>query len=165
MDMGRGLHENTDGRSAYELNGAEVDSLVAVVGDHYDRPAVWASNLLCAVYGQCRAPYTGEAGVPKSGRSRQRDITVPNLAYGSYGLQPNPARQWVLFSYDRGDEGAAPGRIVVRDLLGRTMATLPMNGIQGQQVWDTQGVVPGTYLVEYRSGEQRLHMEKLIIQQ
>jgi hypothetical protein len=50
-----------DSRNSYQLNAAEVDSLEAMISTHYDRPANWASNLLCAVYGRCRAPYTGNA--------------------------------------------------------------------------------------------------------
>jgi hypothetical protein len=40
-----------------------------------------------------------------------------------------------------------------------------MNGAQGQRVWDTRGIAPGTYVVQYLRGEVLVHTEKLIIQQ
>ncbi|MCB9183210.1 MAG: T9SS type A sorting domain-containing protein [Flavobacteriales bacterium] len=55
-------------------------------------------------------------------------------------------------------------RIVVRDLSGRAVATLPMNAGQGRQTWDASSVAPGTYLVEYIIDGQSLHTEKLVIQ-
>lgn len=155
-----------ESRDAYHLNISEVSELQELVGEEYDRPAVWASNLLCAVYGQCRAPFTGGAGASKSGRTRtrQRVTEAPPVSQDSFRIQPNPARSHVTFAYERKD-GGTRGRIVVSDLAGRTMATLPMNGRQGQQAWDAQGVAPGTYLVQYLGGSQVLHGERLVIQQ
>lgn len=71
----------------------------------------------------------------------------------------------VAFTYTDPIRGEETGRIVVRDLAGRIVATLMMNGPQGQQIWDTRGIAPGTYLVRYLRGGELVHAERLIIQQ
>lgn len=87
-----------DERDAYQLDTAEVQALIALVGDHYDRPAVWASNLLCAAYGHCRAPYTGGGGEmgPKRHQPRKEP---PAPAASALQLHPNPASHWVAMNY------------------------------------------------------------------
>ena len=154
----------TESRNAYQLNAGEVQALDEMVGTHYDHPANWASNLLCAVYKKCRPPYTGDANTPKSNRSRQRNTDAQLAQSSTYGVQPNPARGTVVFTYDDRSRNEGPGRIEVRDLSGRRIATLAMNGAQGQQTWDVQGVASGTYLVEYIAGARSLHTERLVIQ-
>ncbi len=154
-----------DGRNHYQLNPAEVTELETMVGTHYDRPSNWASNLLCAAYGKCRAPYTGDVAVPKASRTREHSIESTLGGAAAYGLQPNPARSWVTFNYNTNDGVANVGLIEVRDPAGRTIATLMMNGPQGQQIWDTRGIAPGTYLVRYLRGGELVHAERLIIQQ
>lgn len=108
----------SNGRNLYQLHSSEVDSLKNMIGDHYDRPAVWASNLLCKVYNKCRAPYTGPSPTPKS--MNVRDLTQPeeSVRTGSFGLQPNPTRDVVYFQYEHLAEGAK-AMIVIRQLNGR----------------------------------------------
>lgn len=154
---------NGDGRNAYQLSSIEVDSLEALVGTHYDRPANWASNLLCAVYNRCRPPYTGDANAPKSDRSRQRIVQQPATASGAFGVQPNPARNAVALRYDFGTlAGTAIAQI--RDAAGRIIATIPLDGLQGQQNCDVSGVAPGAYVIQYFSGEQVLGNVPFVIQ-
>ena len=154
-----------DGRNHYQLTSAEVTELETMIGTHYDRPSNWASNLLCAAYGKCRAPYTGDVAVPKAGRTRERSVEPAQAGASAYGLQPNPARNWVTFNYNTHDSNSNAGRIEVRDLSGRMVTSLMMNGPQGQQIFDTRGIAPGTYLVRYLSGGELVHAERLIIQQ
>ena len=87
------------------------------------------------------------------------------VEHGEYRIQPNPARGWAAFNYDRKEIAPENGLIIVREITGRVVATLPMQGPIGQQVWDTRGVSPGVYMVEFRSGGHLLHTEKLIVQQ
>jgi uncharacterized delta-60 repeat protein len=89
----------------------------------------------------------------------------PTNTTSHYTILPNPARGWAAFNYDRKEVAPHDGTITVRDVTGKAVASLPMQGAQGQQVWDTRHVAPGIYLVEFRSGSQLLHTEKLIVQQ
>jgi hypothetical protein len=79
-------------------------------------------------------------------------------------VYPNPARGTVMFTYDDPLLSGQQGRIVVRDLSGRVVATLAINGTSGRHTWDVQGVAPGTYVVQYLAGNTVLHTERLIIQ-
>ena len=136
------------GRNAYALSASEVADLQALVQDHYDRPAVWASNVLCGIYGICRAPFTGDVPAAKSNGARARGHEPAPTTYAAYGVQPNPARTFSTLTYDDGQtEG---GLIEVRDLSGRLLEALMMNGPQGQQVLDTRSMAPGTYLLLFQ---------------
>ena len=154
-----------DARNAYQLTAAEVDSLDAMIGTNYDRPANWASNLLCAVYDKCRAPYTGNAGAPKSNRTRQREEQARTPQAAQFSIQPNPSRAWVAFSYNFAEGAFKNGSIIVRDLSGRSIATMTLSATQGQELWDVRSVAPGTYVVQYMAEQRLVHTEKLIIQQ
>jgi hypothetical protein len=79
-------------------------------------------------------------------------------------VYPNPARGTVMFTYDDPLLSGQQGRIVVRDLSGRVVATLAINGTSGRHTWDAQGVAPGTYVVQYLAGNTVLHTERLMIQ-
>jgi hypothetical protein len=151
------------GRNAYQLNPAEVQQLAAMVDVHYDRPANWASNLLCAVYGQCRAPYTGGAGVEKS-RGRTRDTSKPEPERGAaFSVQPNPARDHVVLRYDFG--GPAPhARAVLRDPGGRILQHMQLRGERGQEHLTLADLANGSYVIQYFSGEQLVHSERFVIQ-
>ncbi|MBZ0206927.1 MAG: hypothetical protein K8H89_11425 [Flavobacteriales bacterium] len=81
-----------------------------------------------------------------------------------FGIQPNPANGLVRFNFETMDLKGKDGTITVREVTGKVVATLPMHGPIGQQVWDTRQVAPGTYLVEFRDSRQMLHAEKLIVQ-
>ncbi len=152
----------TDGRNAYRLNGHEVQQLEQLVADLYDRPAVWASNLLCAVYARCRAPYTGGAPTAKS-LQLEPSTETERLASPGLLLQPNPATTFVAMNYDLpGNKGTAQLRI--RDAGGRVVHTLQIAGEQGQQVWDSRDTAPGMYTVELLRDGRVERNERLVIQ-
>jgi len=152
-----------DERDAYHLNGDEVQQLVTMVGDHYDRPAVWASNLLCAAYGHCRTPYTGGTG--GDGKQlilpQEEPASRPNSS--ALRLYPNPANGWVAMNFHLpGHAGAV--HLVVRDVQGRELALVMAGGEQGQRIWDTRQLAPGMYTVELRREGRVEHTERLVIQ-
>ena len=151
------------GRSAHQLNPAEVQQLVAMVDVHYDRPANWASNLLCAVYGQCRAPYTGGAGVEKSG-GRTRDTSKPDdRSEASFGIYPNPARDQLTLHYEQGAE-AQVAVANLRDANGRMVGSIPLNANAGQHTLSVAHLAPGAYTVQYLSGNRVVGTVPFLIQ-
>ena len=150
-------------RDEYALNSAEVDVLLDLVGEHYDRPAIWASNLLCAGYGKCRAPYTGGAGKNKSGHSRQRASEPISVANSTFAVYPNPSRDQVVLRYDFGAQ-ATQLRAELRDAVGRIVASIPLDGARGQTVFDTTPFAPGTYLVQYLGANGLAGTVPLVIQ-
>jgi hypothetical protein len=151
-----------DGRDPYRLKANEVQQLETLVGDHYDRPAVWASNLLCAQYKLCRAPYTGGKPEPKS--IRLHDYSNTSAALGSQlRIQPNPANNWAAFTYSLPGNSATL-QLRIRDASGRVVHTLQAGGEEGQVVWDTRGTAPGVHTVELLREGQVERTERLIVQ-
>ncbi|MBS1580624.1 MAG: hypothetical protein JST66_00330 [Bacteroidetes bacterium] len=149
-------------RDSHHLDSTEVQALLDMVGEHYDRPANWASNLLCAVYHHCRPPYTGGGG-----RAEQRSMpAVPPRAAAvadRFSAVPNPAQHQVTFTYALSGTPNASGTIRIRDGLGRLLAMLPMTGQQGQSSYTVDGLPAGVYLVEYAPASGAGYTEKLMV--
>ncbi len=148
-------------RSAHELDSAEVAQLALLVGEHYDRPAVWASNLLCAHYQTCRAPYTGGDVEPKAQKPRGRKRPISSGAMLT--AHPNPADTWVALSHH------VPGNttalhLVVRDMAGRVVQTFTAGGEQGQTLWDIRNVSPAVYAVELVQAGRTLETLQVVVQ-
>ncbi len=150
------------GRNEDQLTAAEQSMLSDLVGDLYDRPAVWASNLLCAQYGQCRSPYTGGKPADKS-RTVQRPTATPVEAAIGLQIHPNPASAWTAFTYKLPGNGATL-HLRVRDSQGRVLFFTPAAGEEGQVVWDSRGVSTGVYTVELLREGTVERTERLIIQ-
>ena len=150
-----------DGRNAYQLTTQEVNALENMATDHYDRPSNWAYNLLCYVYGKCRAPWTGGEATPKS-RSYQT-ATAQTTALHALFVQPNPARTWVAFNY-RFAPTTVQASIVVHDLAGRVVHQERVSGTDGQVLWDIRDVGPGSYTVSLVADGATLSTERLIVQ-
>jgi hypothetical protein len=82
---------------------------------------------------------------------------------GAYTVHPDPARDVVNLLYEHAGEGVE-GMVMIRQLNGQIIATLPMNGPQGQLNWNTTGTAPGIYFVEFVQGEMTVKTVKLIVQ-
>src|SRR5690606_12320101 len=151
-----------DGRTAAALNTQEIQYLEQFVGDHYDRPAVWASNLLCAYYNTCREPYTGGRPTPKSLYQSQTDVARPEES-SALGIHPNPANNWAAFSYHLPGNSATL-QLRIRNAQGSLIHTLQGSGEEGQILWDTRGVAPGVYTVDLLRDGELGRTERLVIQ-
>src|SRR5690606_26217730 len=92
------------------------------------------------------------------------NVAVPEeeLPKAQFRIQPNPASEQVTFIFDQAIE--VPASIVIRDLHGRTLASLPIADRKERSVWNTNDVAPGIYLVEFVHEGKVLKTEKLIVQ-
>lgn len=152
-----------DDRNAYHLIPAEVETLQEMVGTHYDRPSVWASNLLCVAYGHCRAPYTGGSGGDPKQLVLPQEEPAPLPISSALRLYPNPTSSHIMMSYLLpGHSGVVT--LTVRDAQGRVLDQLNEAGEQGQRTWDTRRLAPGIYTVELRREGRVEHTERLVIQ-
>ncbi len=147
-------------RSTHQLDSAEVAQLALLVGEHYDRPAVWASNLLCAVYGSCRAPYTGGDVEPKA--QKPRGHKKPVSSGGMLTAHPNPADTWVALSHHVPGNTAVL-QMVVRDMAGRVVQTFTAGGAQGQTLWDIRGLAAGAHSVELLRDGRTLEVVRVVL--
>ncbi len=149
------------GRDEYRLNAQDVHQLEQLVGEHYDRPAVWASNLLCAQYRICRSPYTGGSPTPKSLMVTYLEGNGEHSAF--LKIHPNPATTWASFNYHLpGNSGDL--QVSIRDAQGRMIHTMQAAGEKGQLMWDTRGKAPGIYTIELLRNGLLEHTGKLVIQ-
>lgn len=82
----------------------------------------------------------------------------------AFGVYPNPARDQVLLRYDFGDS-ATTTSAVLRDAVGRIVATIPLDGTMGQKAFDVAQLTPGTYLIQYFSAVGLAGSVPLVVQQ
>ena len=150
-------------RNTHQLDSGEVAQLAQLVGAHYDRPAVWASNLLCAHYRMCRAPYTGGDVEPKAQKPRGSKplLTAPTTVLT---LHPNPANTWVAASYQIPLSQGGTAEMLVRDAVGRVLERRAVPEGQGQQVVDIRGYTAGMYAVELIQQGRSVSTERFIVQ-
>jgi hypothetical protein len=157
----QGVH--ADGRTEADLDSSEVATLQTLMGDAYDRPAAWISNLLCFGYGICRPPLTGGED---HGEERSLPYT-PSTAAATQAvldLRPNPATNWATVEYDL---KAVPDQaeLVVRDATGREVFRTRLSEQRQQVLWDTRQAAPGSYTVVLLNSGHQLRAEKLIVRQ
>ncbi len=152
----------SDGRSDAELNEGEVTALQNLAGDFNDRPAEWAQNLLCFGYGICRAPLSGgEHAQPLAMQRPVAQIEAPPTPV--LALSPNPADAWVAMNYHF-EATADKACLIVRDATGREVEMIPISRTEGQAVYDTRRLAPGTYTVELVNGGKHIEAQKLVVQ-
>jgi hypothetical protein len=153
------------GRSESQLTSGEVAALQALMGDAYDRPAAWISNLLCFGYQVCRPPLTGGE---KDGDRRSLPYTPMAgnavLTEAALSIHPNPASTWVAVDYDLLVE-PTEAAVAIRDLTGREVYRRTLTERKQQVVWDARQIAPGSYTVVLLNGGRQLRAEKLIIRQ
>jgi len=149
-----------DNRGEDELTGAEQDALEALVDGQQDRPASWAQNILCFHYNRCVAPWTGDAGEPKSLPKPRKESPVITQALS---LHPNPTANWAVAKVRLSSE-IATATLRVLDVTGKQVATYRLSGKEPQLVLDTRQLGAGAYLVELLNGNVKLASEKLIVQ-
>lgn len=151
-----------DGRAEAQLTPAEIAELEAFIAVEHDKPTQWASHLLCYNYNICRSPYTGDAEQALKTLARPPTKNPVSLN-GTLSIHPNPANAWVAVDYVL-PEATDNARLIILDLMGRVLHSLPLANLEGQVVLDTRTMAPGSYLVEARIGEwQAVRAEKLIV--
>lgn len=149
------------GRSEAELNESDLNALRVLAADAYDRPAEWAQNILCFGYGECRpAPSGGdETGGLKAMRKPVGGAATTKPALAVF---PNPATVFATFAYTLSKTPGAAW-LATRDITGREMSRIPVSQAEGQAVWDTRTVAPGTYTVELMNDGVSLGTVKLVV--
>lgn len=94
-------------------------------------------------------------------------VPLVSQAPPPFHIRPNPASGSVTFSAPS-CLGVMAGATTIRlrDTTGRLVATLPSlrYAPDGSTTWDTKALRPGPYIVEWWSGQQRVHAEQLIVQ-
>jgi len=148
-------------RTEAEWTSGEQDQLESIMDGAYDRPAVWAQNLLCFFYGRCTPPLTGGDDGLRVLHSVEPDVVPP--VEPSLQVFPNPGSVWVAISYELPTQ-VEKACLVVRDISGREVKRIWVSTNQGELLWDVRDALPGAYTVELLNGGELLVTEKLIVQ-
>ena len=83
--------------------------------------------------------------------------TIPSLS-----VFPNPATAFATFAYTL-PQVPKDAWLAVRDIASRELARIPVAQADGQAVWDTRAVAPGTYTVELMNHGASLSTAKLVV--
>lgn len=152
-----------DDRTEADLTAGEIAQLQALIGDAQDRPAVWIGQMLCFHYDLCLPIHTGgEDEEPKS-LMLPRPVLPTPVSMATLACAPNPALNWVSFTYTiTGGERA--GAVEVRDITGRMEYRATASGKEGQVIWDCRKARAGAYTVALLSPEgQVLVVEQVLV--
>lgn len=147
-------------RTLMQLEPGELMALEGIAARQPSLASSYARNTLCYGYNICIPPVTGGAGLPKG-----MLVTLPaNSAAPTPVLiaHPNPASTWVAFSH------TLPGkvdqaRIRVVDPLGRVVNEMAIGASPGQEIWDTRGTAPGSYLVELYNAGRLTDAQRVVV--
>jgi len=136
------LHQQ--GRDISQLDSAEVINLANIAATSRGTAGSIAKGILETRYGYhfCNCISADSSGYKSS------NAFNPDAFEKLYGVEisvePNPVREWAAFNYTLPDNNSE-GVIKISDVSGKLIATLPINGKQGQTVWDTRKVKSGVY--------------------
>jgi hypothetical protein len=138
-------------RCIFDLDSLEVANLLYITENNHGTAGVQAKGILEYAYGYhfCNCIEADESGL-KSGKPFN-PASLEKLSGIEITVVPNPAKDWAAFNYTL-PENATSGVIVISDAAGREVASMPVSGKQGQQIWDTRRVKPGVYFYTLSAG-------------
>ncbi len=132
------------GKTIFDLDSTEIDYLVLLAEISRGTAGTQAKGILEFAYGY---HYCNCIGVDTSGY-KSSNAFKPDTFEKMFGVEitvePNPAKEWAVFNYSFPDSDAE-GVIMISDVSGKLISTLPINGKQGQKIWDTREIKSGVY--------------------
>lgn len=131
-------------RTIPDLDSLEVANLLYIAENSNGTAGIQAKGILEYAYGYhfYNCIESDESGL-KSGKPFN-PASLKKLSGIEITVVPNPARDWAAFNYTL-PENATRGVIVINDVSGKEIASMPVSGKQGQRIWDTRTVKPGVY--------------------
>ncbi|MBW6458977.1 MAG: T9SS type A sorting domain-containing protein [Bacteroidales bacterium] len=138
-------------RTIFGLDSLEVANLVNIAENSQGTAGIQAKGILEYAYGYhfCNCIEADESSL-KSGKPFN-PASLEKLSGIEITVVPNPAKAWAAFNYTL-PGNATGGVIVISDASGREVASMPVSGKQGQQIWDTRAVQSGVYFYTLNAG-------------
>jgi len=134
-----------ENRSITMLTETEIANLAAIAEINKSSAGATAKGILETFYNKhfCDCP---EVAGSTSFKNSKVDPAVLGKIYGlDISAKPNPATDWVAFDYKL-PESESTATLTLTDITGKTIESFNLNGQQGQKVWDTRDIKPGTYI-------------------
>ena len=126
------------------LDSIEIDNLLNIADNSIGTAGAQAKGILEFAYGyhfyNCIDPE--EQGMKS--RKYLNTAATENIFGIEITAKPNPANAWVAFNYTL-PANNPQGVIKISNLSGKEIASIPVSGKQGQQIWDIRSVKPGVY--------------------
>ncbi len=141
------LHDtlHKQGRNIAQLDSTEISNLMVIANNSTGIAGTYAKSILECNYG-CHYVNCPSLNGSVAFKSRKVNLNSLRKVYGiSISVKPNPARQWAAFDYTLSNDDSK-GIITIRDISGKIIQELHVNGKQGQILWDTRQIKPGIYL-------------------
>ena len=150
------------GRNWKDLTKAEIQALEVLADGDKGKASVQAQNVLRFFYGHT---YEMPLFIPDGTVSQPVENTSNQLLVSPFvemKAYPNPARDYLTFEYHypAEEEGV---QITIVDITGRVIQQFELSDSSGQLLWDTRGVVQGTYLYTLKSKGKVLKSGKIAI--
>jgi hypothetical protein len=132
------------GKTIFDLDSTEINNLVFMAENSSGTAGSQAKGILEYAYGYhyCNCISADTSGY-KSSKVINPDA-FEKLLDIEITVKPNPAKDWAVFNYSLPDSGAE-GVIKISDVSGKLITALPINGKQGQKIWDTREIKSGVY--------------------
>lgn len=150
----------TTGRDYSELTIEEISFLDETIAGNLG----YASSLAKSI--KTRYNSIANCDCPMIEESNQKSgIINSNKLASDYGfsisVNPNPARNWITFNYTLPLNETA-GVIEIKDLNGKSLKTISLNGNKGQALWDVSDL-PTCQLIYYSTSGGFITSGKIII--
>lgn len=131
-------------KTIFDFDSTEVANLVFIVENSTGTAGAQAKGILEVAYGYhyCNCINADTSGYKSSNAFNPNSFE--HLLGIEISVEPNPAKEWAAFNFTLQDN-ESEGIIQINDVEGEVVATLPINGKQGQKVWDTRMIKSGVY--------------------
>ncbi len=138
-------------RNIFQLDSTEFNTVLSLADNSKGTGGVLARNMLTYAYGYNFYTFpelndTASYKIQPAGWNNFIEWSGVEIS-----AKPNPAKAWTAFDYVLPDADSK-GSILITDVSGRLIQTIPVSGLQGQEVWDTRNVKAGVYFFTLNAG-------------
>ncbi len=148
------------GRDYSELTFEEISFLEETIAGNLG----YASDMAKSIKTRYNSISNCDCPIIEESNQKSGIINTNKLAsdYGfSVSVNPNPASKWITFNYTL-PLNETSGVIEIKDLNGKSLKTISLNGNKGQAIWDVSDL-PSCQLIYYSTSGGFITSGKIII--
>ena len=143
------------GRNYSDLNPAELSLIDNIASSNLGYASTYAKSIktMYSSIANCDCPTFED-----NNQLKNKGVNFNNLAsdYGfNVSVNPNPAVNWAAFKYTLPGNNTT-GLIEIRDISGKVVKSITLNGNQGEVIWDAAKNPAGQYVYYVTSGGYNL---------
>jgi hypothetical protein len=138
-------------RNIFSLGSSELNMLIDLANNGHGNAKTMARGILEYAYDYhyCDCLSVTDSIGLKSSHIIFEDYE--NLSGIDISIKPNPAKEWVAFSYKL-PFNISRANIIITNVVGETVYKIDVNEQQGQKIWDAREISPGTYIYTIQAG-------------